>query len=216
MPSMQVMVNTPVNDKGLHATAAVVDKGMQTEDIMNETTRVQVDEADVRKLVNQDKDHKIIEEMTHLSKGRDGNLRILCGPGFLPIIHKGGVNVNYERIARCDESIQVHARTKPGRNLFPNRIIKQYHACVWRDKRTWRTCRIKRKESTCGRFVSATSRNIQTTNLHVLKNRKGRSLRVHANINRPAVYVWKRKTEVEDQSNYGNEIGCTTSHAGVG
>ena len=55
-------------------------------DIMDETTTVQVGEADVRKLVNQDNDHKIIEERTHLSKGRDGHLRILCGPGFLPII----------------------------------------------------------------------------------------------------------------------------------
>ena len=56
-----------VNDKGLQATAAVVDKGVQTEDIMDETTTVQVEEADARKLVNQDKDHKITEEMTHLS-----------------------------------------------------------------------------------------------------------------------------------------------------
>ena len=122
MPSIQVMVNTPVNDKGLQATAAVVDKGVQTEDIMDETTTVQVVEADARKLVNQDKDHKITEEMTHLSKGKDGHLRILCGPDFLPIIHKG-VNVNHERVARLDGSIQVHARTKPERNcLFTNRF----------------------------------------------------------------------------------------------
>ena len=66
MCDMQVMVNTPVNDKGLQATAAVVDKGVQTEDIMDKTTTVQVGEADARKLVNQDKDHKITEEMTHL------------------------------------------------------------------------------------------------------------------------------------------------------
>ena len=67
-----------------------------------------------------------MEEMTHLSKGKDGTLCILCGPEFMPITHKERVHVRYESVAtRLKESMQVHARTKLGKtSLFPNQRAK--------------------------------------------------------------------------------------------
>ena len=115
-------MSTSVKDKGLQVTSAVVDKGVQTEDIMDEAATMHVDEADVGKKVYRNEDEQIMKEMTHLSKGKDGTLRILCGLGFMPIIQKERVHVKYESVAtRLKESMQVHTRTKLGKSsLFPN------------------------------------------------------------------------------------------------
>ena len=72
MTSTQVTVSTSVNDKGLHATSAVGDKGVQTENNMDEAATMHVDEADVGKKVYRNEDEQIMKEMTHLSKGKDG------------------------------------------------------------------------------------------------------------------------------------------------
>ena len=137
MTSTQVMVSTSVNDKGLQETSTVVDKGVQTEDIMNDAATMHVDEADVGKKVNRDKDEQIMKEMTHLSRGKDGTLRILRGPGFMPIIQKERVHVKCESVASLKESMRVHARTKVGKSsLFPDQRAKEYHGCLWRNNGT--------------------------------------------------------------------------------
>ena len=131
------MLRTSVNDKGLQATSAVVNKGVQTKDIMDEGTAMHVDEADVDKKVNQDEDQNIMEEMTHFSKGKDGTLRILCGLGFMPIIQKERVHVKCESVASLKESMHVYARTKVGKSsLFPDQRAKEYHGCLWRNNGT--------------------------------------------------------------------------------
>ena len=215
MTSTQVMVSTSVNAKGSHATSAVGDKGVQTEDIMDEAATMHVDEADVGKKVYRNEDEQIMKDMTDLSKGKDGTLRILCGPGFMPIIQKERVHVKCESVASLKESMQVHARTKLENScLFPNQRATGYHARIWRNNRTWKPWRIRRKRPACNGFISCITRNIQTPELHVLENRRRRSLHVRGDMfpYRPAMYVWKIKTKVADQN--GQDFGCTPSQAG--
>ena len=182
---------------------------------MDEETTMHMDEADVEKKVNQDEDQNIMEEMTHFSKGKDGTLRILCGPGFTPILPKERVRVTCENNSKLEEFMQVHARTKLENScLFSNQRATGYHARIWRNNRTWKPWRIRRKRPACNGFISCITRNIQTPELHVLENRRRRSLHVRGDMfpYRPAMYVWKIKTKVADQN--GQDFGCTPSQAG--
>ena len=96
-------------------------------------------------------------------------------------------------MAGLDESMQVHARTKLKKNyLFPNQDSKEYDPCVWRNNRMWRPWRIKRKHHASNMFVRCASPDIQLADLHVLENRKRRSMHAHVAdmfSNEPTVYV---------------------------
>ena len=180
-------MNTLIIDKGSQASATVVNKGLQTEGIVDEVITVQVDETLVENIINQKEDEKNMQKMMQLSKGKDGHIRVLYGPAFVSFVCKEGVKCR--SVARLKEPMQVHARTERD-GLFPNRFAREYYACTWRNNKTWR---IKRKEPT-HKFVSHASWNRERPDFPGLENRKRRSMHVHEHIfPRPGVYVWRRK-----------------------
>ena len=86
-------MNTLIIDKGSQASATVVNKGLQTEGIVDEVITVQVDETLVENIINQKEDETNMQKMMQLSKGKDGHITCTVWPRlrFICVERRGQV-----------------------------------------------------------------------------------------------------------------------------